>query len=217
MSHDPLPSLQFDRALYEGSPTSLEHCHWCSRGIDHTFFRANGEMICSVCMERVRPLLPVDDRQTFWRAFGTGAVTALGTSLVYLLLFQWMDTHGMGIGVAFGAIGVGYAIGWGMRWAARGAGGRRYQWTAAVLTYMAVAAAMTAAMMGTRDWPLWAYPIFVFAPFLQIFVGQTQAALLELTFAAIGIRWAWMMLQPHGLRLTGPETLRVEPPTPRGE
>ena len=55
--------------------------------------------------------------------------------------------------------------------------------------------------------PVWAYPFLVLAPIAGLFVGHFQQGAYLLFFIAIGMRWAWMLLQPHGIRISGPETL----------
>jgi hypothetical protein len=109
-----------------------------------------------------------------------------------------------GFGIAGGAIGVGYAIGKAMQMVAKGAGGRKYQWAAALLSYGAIAVGMTGGFMQTAGAPAWAYPLFVFAPLFFAVVGQYQMAGLELLFAWLGVQWSWNMMRGHGLKVTGP-------------
>jgi hypothetical protein len=209
----PLGELNFQRADYGTRPVSLDHCVFCSRGITDEFYRTNGDLTCPICAERLRDALPKDTHQIFWRSAGAGALVAIAASLAYLLLFRWMTAHGMGMGTALGAIAVGYLIGHSMRSVAPGARGRRYQITAATLTYASITAAMMGAMFGAMGIPAWAYLFFPLGPVFLLFVGQARLALFLLFFAAIGIRWAWSLLAPHTVKITGPETLRrVEAP-----
>lgn len=203
----PLNGLNFQRAEYGPAPAIPDHCAFCGREIAGEFFRTNGDLTCSVCAEHLRNVLPADTRATFWRSTRLGTVAAVGTSLLYLLLFLWMTKHGMGLGTAFGAMGVGYVIGRAMQSAGPGARGRRYQLTAAALTYAAITAALMGAMFGAAGLPSWAYFLFPFGPVLLLFVGQVKLALFLLFFAGIGIRWAWMLLTPHAVKITGPETI----------
>jgi hypothetical protein len=199
--------LNFERAVYGGAAVPLNHCAGCRRWIEDEFFRANGEMICTVCAVRIRGYLPEDTRATFWRATAVGAAVAAAAGLVYLVLFRLVGDSGMGIGIAFGAIGVGYAVGRGMRMAAKGAGGRRYQWVAAGLTFAAISVAVTGSIVGTREVPLWAYPFFAVAPVFLAVIGQWKLAGIELLFAWIGVQWAWNLLRPGPVKITGPEYL----------
>jgi hypothetical protein len=95
-----------------------------------------------------------------------------------------------------------------MRSVAPGARDRRYQVTAALLTYTSFTVAMIAALLGASGAPAWAYLFFPLGPVFLLFFSQVRLALLLLFFAAIGIRWAWSLLTPHTLEITGPETHR---------
>jgi len=205
----PIGDLNFQRAEYGTQPVALDHCVFCSRGITEAFYRTNGDLTCAVCAERLRESLPKDTRQIFWRSARAGILTATATSLVYLLLFRWMTDHGMGMGTAIGAIAVGYLIDRSMRSVAPGARGRRYQLTAAALTYASIAVAMMGAIFSAAGISPWAYLLFPLGPVFLLFIGQARLALFVLFFAGIGIRWAWSLLTPHALKITGPETLNA--------
>jgi hypothetical protein len=195
--------LNFARAEY-GEPTPLDHCAWCSRGIAGEFFHASGSLICPVCAARARDVLPRDTPVTFRQSAARGLAAAIAASLLYLLLFRFMTDHGLGMGTAFGAIGVGYVIAKIMRTAGPAARGRRYQITAAVLTYAAITVALTSAIFGASTLPAWGYLLLPLGPFLLLFVGRFQLAIFLLLFAGIGIRWAWVILTPLTLKITGP-------------
>lgn len=205
-----LNGLSFQRAEYGTEPISLVHCAFCGRGITGNFYRINGDPACAVCADRIRSVLPKDTRETFWRSTGLGTAAAMGASLLYLQLFRWMTQHGMGLGTAFGAIAVGYMVGKVMQAAGPGARGRRYQVTAGVLTYAAITVALMGAIFGSIGLPGWTYLLFILGPVFLLFAGHAKLALFLLFFSGIGIRWAWMLLTPHALKIIGPET--VEPP-----
>ena len=209
----PLNGLNFQRAEYGTEPVSLDHCVFCGRGIAGEFYRTNGDLTCAVCADHIRSVLPADTRATFWSSVRLGTIAAIASSLLYLLLFRLLIDHGMGLATAFGAIGVGYAIGYAMRQSARGAGGRRYQWTAAALTYVAITVVFSAMTLAVADLPFWAYPALALAPVADLFLGHFQLGATEIFFASIGIRWAWGLLRAHPLKVTGPERLvAVEEP-----
>jgi hypothetical protein len=203
----PLHGLDFERAQYGPEHAPTEICAFCGRGISGEFYRTNGDLTCVVCAERVRDLLPGDTSQTFWRSVRMGSIVAVGSGLIYLLLFRVMTEHGLGLGTAFGAMGVGYAIGKAMQTAGPGARGRRYQIISAVRTYAAVTVAVMGAMFGAIGLPGWTYLLFLLGPVFLIFAGQVKLSLFLLFFSGIGIRWAWVLLAPHGVQLTGPETV----------
>jgi len=202
----PIDGLNFERAEYGAEKTFLTFCSWCRRGVAGEFFRANGDPICSVCADRARNVLPLNTRAVYLRTAGVGVLTAVGASIAYLQLMRVLDRFQSGYGMAFGAIGVGYAIGYAMRMASKGAGGRRYQVTAAVLVYAAVVIAADITLVGGVDNPVWFYPFLTLAPFALMFLGRFQLGLLELFMVGIGVRWAWGMLSAPALKITGPES-----------
>jgi hypothetical protein len=209
----PLNGLNFQRAEYGTESVSLDHCVFCGRGIAGEFYRTNGDLTCAVCADRIRSILPADTRAIFWRSVRLGTLAAIASSLLYLLLFRLLIDHGMGLATAFGAIGVGYVIGRAMQTAGPGARGRRYQLTASALTYASITVALMGAMFGVAGLPTWTYFLFPLGPVFLLFVGQVKLALFLLFFAGIGVRWAWMLLTPHAVKITGPETI-VRPTAP---
>jgi hypothetical protein len=202
---DPKP-LNFERAHYEGDAVSLDHCVFCGRGIFESFYRTNGGLTCDVCVERLKRSLPKDTASVFWTATCVGVFTAAGVSGLYFLLLRSVHSLEGGFGLGFGAIGVGYAVGASMKRKAGGAGGRRYQVMAASLTYIAITLALSANFLGMREVPPWAYPFLVLSPWINLFLGQFQMGLFQLFIAGMGMRWAWAILRPHGVQITGPET-----------
>jgi hypothetical protein len=207
------PQLNFERAEYHGQSVTLDHCVFCSRGINGEFYRTNGDLTCTVCAAHLQRVLPHPTRQTYIRSAGYGLTVATGASLAYLLIYRLLERYGLAANTAFASIAVGYAVGHAMRWAGPAARGRRFQLTGAVLTYAAVAIANSAGLLSLRGVPVYAYPFLVFAPLVSLFVDRYQEALFLLFFISIGIRWTWTLLRPHGVQITGPETLAIADPT----
>jgi len=136
MTTPPLTPLSFQQAVYEGDPAPADQCAYCGRGITNEYFRVGGHLACPVCAQRAQSLVPPNAHSVFLHALSYGAVAAVLGCIGYALL---VILSGWSIGYA--AIGVGYMVGWAMRRAAKGHGGRRYQVAAALLTYAAVAVA----------------------------------------------------------------------------
>jgi hypothetical protein len=199
-----LNPLNFQRAEYGGEAVPLDHCAACGRWMADAFYSVNGAMVCTLCGERIQSHLPTESRGVFWRTVAVGAAVAAAASLGYLLLFRLVAMKGGGIGISFGAIGVGYVIAKAMQMTAKGAGGRKYQWAAALLSYAAITVAMTGGFVGLASDAVWSYPLFVLAPVFLALIGRYQMAGLELLFAWLGVRWAWGMLGGHGVKITGP-------------
>jgi len=129
----PLPN--FDRAEFHGDPPSPDQCAYCRRGIAAEYYRVDGNLACSSCAQQAQSLIPPDSHKAYSRAvlFGIGAAIAacIGYSLVQMMGFM--------IGIV--AIGVGWLVGTAMKKGSRGLGGRRYQITAVLLTYVAISMA----------------------------------------------------------------------------
>ena len=93
-------------------------------------------MACSTCAQQAEKLVPPDSHKAFSRAllFGIGAaiVGCIGYALFEIVT---------GIMMGWIALLVGLFVGRAMKAGSRGLGGRRYQITAALLTYAAVAVA----------------------------------------------------------------------------
>lgn len=204
--------LNFERAQYNGQTISLDHCVFCSRGITDAFYRTNGDLTCTVCATHLQSALPQPTREIYARSCLYGLVVAAGASLAYLLLYRFLERYGLAENIIFACFGVGYAVGHGMRWAGPAARGLRFQLTGALLTYAAVATAHSAALANLHGLPLYAYPFLLFGPIFMLFTSRSQDALLLLFFIALGIRWTWTLLRPHGITITGPETLPSSAP-----
>jgi hypothetical protein len=136
------PTLSFDRARYAGDPPPPDSCAFCDRGLDSEYFRVNGHLACSPCAQQAERLVSPDSHKAFSRAllFGIGAaiVGCIGYALFEILT---------GIMMGWIAILVGLFVGRAMKTGSHGLGGRRYQITAALLTYAAVAVAFVPVVM----------------------------------------------------------------------
>ena len=93
-------------------------------------------MACSTCAQQAERLVPPDSHKAYSRAllFGIGAAIA---GCIGYALFEILT----GIMMGWIALLVGLFVGRAMKTGSRGLGGRRYQITAALLTYAAVAVA----------------------------------------------------------------------------
>ena len=128
---------------------SLRHpdaCAFCHRGIAGEYFRVAGHMACDVCARNASELVPPDTHKAYTRALLYGAGAALAGCIGYAL-FGILT----GITLGYAAVGVGWLIGKAMRKGSGGLGGRRYQVTAALLTYAAVAVAFVPMALHDMD------------------------------------------------------------------
>ncbi len=130
------PNLSFERARYEGSPPPPDACVYCTRGLTGSYYRVGGHLACETCAQHAESLVPPDSHRAYSKAVMYGVAAAIAGCIGYAL-FEITT----GIILAYAAIGVGFLVGWAMKRGSGGLGGRRYQITAALLTYAAVAVA----------------------------------------------------------------------------
>jgi hypothetical protein len=130
ISSDPTP--QFETAEYAGD----DRCAYCHLQIAGTYYRVNGSMTCTPCAEKLKSEAPVHTYSAFTRALLFGSFAALAGMALYAafaIITGWM--------IGYVSLAVGYIIAKAMMKGSRGIGGRRYQITAALLTYCAVSMA----------------------------------------------------------------------------
>ena len=129
-NQDPTP--QFGKAEYVGTPGN-DHCQYCHQPVSGTYYRVNEAMTCPACADRMRGVIAKDSHAAFVRALLFG----IGASIVGMALYAAFAIL-TGIIIGYASLAVGWMIGKAMLAGSRGAGGRRYQITAVVLTYLAV-------------------------------------------------------------------------------
>jgi hypothetical protein len=125
--------LSFDKAKFEGSPSSMT-CAFCQKELFGAYYEVNAQNACEECrfsLERSRA-----EGSPFGRALrallGGGLGGIVGAGIYYGVL----ALTGYEIGLV--AIVVGLLVGFGVRWGSGGVGGRGYQFLAAGITYMAI-------------------------------------------------------------------------------
>lgn len=136
----PSGPLQFDKveverpdATNKQAPPTIA-CASCSRTIRSHYFSVGGSSICDLCK---RSLVNASIAAQGWPAlikalmFGLGA--SIAGAIVYYAVIAITDYE---IGLV--AILIGYMVGFAVRKATQGFGGRRYQVIAVALTYFAV-------------------------------------------------------------------------------
>ena len=131
------PTPQFGTVEYVGSP-GADRCQFCQQPIAANYYRLNGAMACASCAATAQDGLPKDEdsHADYMRAllFGAGAAVA---GLILYATFEIMT----GIIIGYISLAVGWMVGKAMIKGSNGRGGRRYQITAALLTYAAVSMA----------------------------------------------------------------------------
>ena len=142
--HSPSPSpstawLQTDVPTFDVveavTPVGTAPCAECRGPIADTYYEADEGVICAACHPRMASSStnPIGhDRFPHALAYGIAAAAA-GAAIYFAVLAA------TGREVIFVALVVGFMVGKAVRLGARGRGGRRYQWLAVALTYLAIA------------------------------------------------------------------------------
>src|SRR5688500_7935005 len=126
--------LQFDRAVDPAAATDAPVCATCNAAIRMYYYDLDRATTCSSCQQAA-------DRASgggrssggMLKAtlFGLGA--AVAGAIIYYSVMEYMNLE-----IGYVAILIGFMVGYAVRAAVAGRGGRRYQLLAAGLTYFAV-------------------------------------------------------------------------------
>jgi hypothetical protein len=110
-----------------------DSCQKCGEAIEHWYFRVNGAMHCLACAKSEHSAGTKDTETAYTRALLFGG----GAALVGIILYS---AFGIATGWMWGYLtfAMGAIIGKMMMVGSKGIGGRRYQWTAVILTYATV-------------------------------------------------------------------------------
>jgi hypothetical protein len=210
----PQPELpQFKTAQY-AAPAGGNHCGLCGQPLGATYYWARGNVACAACALKARAEEPLDKHSAFARSllFGVGAAT-LG--LILYSAFTIITR----IEIGFMSLAVGYLVGKGMKLGSNGAGGRRYQIAAAILTYLAVSLSVIPvvwARSGHLHDPRALLSVMgrllleaIASPFLDLENPLNGALGLFILF--VGIRFAWQLTTGSEGRVAGPFANRPRP------
>jgi predicted lipid-binding transport protein (Tim44 family) len=129
------PTPQFGTAEYVGSP-STDHCQYCHQPVPGTYYRINDAMACPACAEKARGELARDTHSAYMR----GLLFGIGAAIVGMILYATFEIV-TGLIIGYISLAVGWMVGKAITKGSGGVGGRRYQITAALLTYAAVSMA----------------------------------------------------------------------------
>ncbi len=129
------PSPQFGTAEY-APKSGADVCKSCNQGITGQYFRVNGALACTRCVDQLKNQIPKDTHALFVRGLAFG----FGGAIVGLVLYSGFSII-TGIAIGYVSLAVGWIIAKAIKMGSRGIGGRRYQVAAAALTYAAVSMA----------------------------------------------------------------------------
>jgi uncharacterized protein (DUF983 family) len=137
------PSCYRLRTMTENAPPqfataeySTTSCNSCGQKISGPFYRVKGAPTCTDCTRRLQQGQPEDSHAAFVRALLCGAGAAVVGFIIYVAF-----ALSTGLVIGYVSLAVGYLVGKAVSFGSRGVGGRRYQISAALMTYMAVSLA----------------------------------------------------------------------------
>jgi hypothetical protein len=147
---------QFETAILEGSdsetpPGSLAFsCRGCQQTLSDEYFDVNGEPVCSSCRDSLlHQAEPPRGAMPLIRAALFGIAAAIAGAVLYYAVIAITNFE---IGLV--AIAIGYMVGYAIRKATGGRGGRVFQILALVLTYWSVGLAyVPLALTGSTQQP----------------------------------------------------------------
>ena len=126
-------SPQFETADYAPAAGA---CAFCHGPLGSPYYHVNGQLACDACATKARAIASADTHARFVRAllFGAGGA-AIGLALYATVAIV------TGLMIGYVSVAVGYIVAKAMMKGSGGAGGRRYQIAAVLLTYAAVSMA----------------------------------------------------------------------------
>jgi uncharacterized protein (DUF983 family) len=214
---------QFSTAEFASNGAAMT-CGACKGSINGEYFQVNRNPVCADCSKSIQAQLPKDSHAAFVRAivFGIGGAL-LGFALYVIFALA------TGLVIGFVSLAVGFIVGKAMNLGSRGAGGRRYQLVAVLLTYLAVslsavpialhqmrqhqqtqqAQAQSSAAQAPQPMNI-AKAVGVLtllgiaSPFLDL--QDPVHGLIGLVILFVGIRFAWRFTAGRRISVSGPYT-----------
>lgn len=132
MSHDAMPSLQFDRADFAGAAPAVV-CGACNRNVIQSYYTRGERIFCASCRESHDDGSSGGTFGRFFRAVSASILVALGGAALW-----WGIRAITNYELALIAIAIGYGVGQAMQWGTRGRTNRFYQFLAVVITYTGI-------------------------------------------------------------------------------
>jgi hypothetical protein len=127
---------QFSTAEYAQQPTT-ERCRLCSTPLATEYYRVRGQAACASCADAARNHQSSPSGNA---AFTRALLFGIAAAVVGLIGYSAF-TIATSLYVGYVALGVGYIVAKAMKAGSGGLGGRPYQITAVILTYLAIALA----------------------------------------------------------------------------
>jgi hypothetical protein len=212
-------------------PANLR-CGFCGQPVQKQFYRALNRFTCSNCAQQVNTVIARNAvaPHTFAAAAGAGLITALAGAAVWAVIVH--VTH---MNIGYIALGIGYAVGKVVHFAAGKRRGVALQWLATILALIGV----SAGKLGVVCWQIVdGFHANGVNPTVQdvIQIFQENRHLIfepfDLVWMGLAAYAAWKLSKPQNISIAGPyayqpkasalqfntvEPLNVIPPaTPKG-
>lgn len=135
------------------TPVGTAPCFECRGPIVDTYYERDGRVICAACQRRLADsVIHSTNDGRFPRALAFGLAASILGATLYFGVLAVTDRE-----IELVAILVGFMVGKAVRLGSGGRGGRRYQWLAVALTYLAIASTYAPFVMrGFGDGTAWA-------------------------------------------------------------
>lgn len=184
------------------TPVGTAPCAECRGAIVDTYYESDEGIVCATCHARITSASGLEThRGQFSRALGLGVVAALLVAAVYFGLLA-----AIGREMSLALVLVGFAVGKAVRIGARSRGGRRLQWLALGLTYLAmVMTYVPFVLKGSSAADLGA--LLLLAAAAPILEGIDHG--LTLIMIAIALGQAWRTNRRVDAKLVGPFRVRA--------
>ncbi len=123
-------SPQFETAEFKSQNTNT--CGFCGLPLS-TYYRLNGKMACENCAKNIQNTIPSDSGARYMKAVLLGLVGVVIGMAIYATV-----VIATGWTIGYLALAVGFIVAKLMMVGSGGIGGRKYQITAVILTYIAI-------------------------------------------------------------------------------
>jgi hypothetical protein len=202
--------IQFDRAEYAETSNAVT-CAACQQELRERYFNLADRHLCETCHAQLLAPPPGTPAGRFFAALGLGLVGGLVGFIAYYAVYKLT-------GYEFGllSIGVGIAVGIGVRKGSHAVGGIGYQLLAVALTYTSIAATYYLLLIEeaskTGEVTGLGYLVAIPFAFALPFLGGAEN-LLGILIIGFGLWEAWKINRRQVLPITGPFELAARDAT----
>jgi hypothetical protein len=192
---------QFGTAEYADVPET-DRCQICQQLIGPSYYRVNQRMACVACGDKVKRGMPVESGSSYLKALLFG----LGAAFLGFVIYSAVGIM-TGLEIGYVSLAVGFLVGIAMKKATGGVGGRKYQITAALLTYAAVSLSAIPIAVHYNSIPAGisagVIVLGLASPFFEL-AQSPVSGIIGLVILYVGINFAWRQTAGSRLSVDGP-------------